>query len=201
MLIHLSVANSVCECRQGAPGWRTVHVTTAWRHRWERSYSPLGWSALRLMTQTVFRSGPLKFVWTKIKTDFCAISLTVSKHQQSNISLGCKFLSEYYFLFLFVSSSCRVEALFKAMWMVAARLVSLKITFLILVLCLLQLVRGVNALLPGSGWAYWLKRLRAWPFLEGLRCSPVADDILKSLAFTGVLQIFCWAIRGFSVSE
>lgn len=117
--------------------------------------------------------------------------LTVSKHQQSNISLGCKFLSEYYFLFLFVSSSCRVEALFKAMWMVAARLVSLKITFLILVLCLLQLVRGVNALLPGSGWAYWLKRLRAWPFLEGLRCSPVADDILKSLAFTGVLQILC----------
>lgn len=47
-------------CRQGVPGWRTVLVTTAWRQQWEQWYWPLGLFVHLLMTQSVFRFGPLK---------------------------------------------------------------------------------------------------------------------------------------------
>lgn len=32
----LSGTDSVCLCRRGVPGWRTVHVTTVWKLLWER---------------------------------------------------------------------------------------------------------------------------------------------------------------------
>lgn len=58
-----SSANSDCVCRQGVPGWRTAHVTTAWKLQWERWYLPLGWFAHLSMIQNVFRLEPLLIIY------------------------------------------------------------------------------------------------------------------------------------------
>lgn len=46
----------ICVCRQGVPGWRTVHDMTAWKQQWERWYLHLGLFVRLLMIQNVFRS-------------------------------------------------------------------------------------------------------------------------------------------------
>lgn len=57
-----SQTDYVCLCRRGVPGWRTVHVMTAWKQQWELWYLPPGLFVHLLMTQNVFRSGQLKFM-------------------------------------------------------------------------------------------------------------------------------------------
>lgn len=56
----LSGTDYVCVCRRGVPGWRTVLVTTVWKQQWEQWYLLLGLFVHLLMTQSVFRFGPLK---------------------------------------------------------------------------------------------------------------------------------------------
>lgn len=79
---------------------------------------------------------------------------------------------EYCFVMCFPSlalvshllSSYRMAVWLRAMWTVAAGHVSLQSYLMLLVM--LWAVKVVSALLPGSGWAYWLSGW-GWPGVEG----------------------------------
>lgn len=171
MLPFWSSTDSDCVCRREVLGWRTVHVMTVWKQRWEQWYLPLGLFARLSMTQNVSRSGPLhfpemylnlkwlhSFKYDRLVYLFIYMNICVNRILCINVCVNALELFEWSFQINFVFSCLSAERWCSSelrRWLLQDMWVS---TFIwrFWSNALSCQFGGVSALLPGSGWAYWL---------------------------------------------